>query len=397
MNIDHMRNLQKKVFEDELENILAYWVNHAVDSEYGGFYGQIHNDNSINKKAIKGAVLNSRILWTFSAAYNRFQRSEYMAMAWRSFLYIETFFVDTAFGGLYWSVDFTGKPLNKKKQVYALAFGLYGMSEFYKATKHENALTIAKMLFNCIEQHGYDPIRGGYFEAFSQEWDDLSDMRLSDKDVNEKKTMNTHLHILEAYTNLYHVWPSDALRKQILHLLKVFEDHIINQSSYHLNLFFDENWNSKSEVISFGHDIEASWLLLEAAGALGDSALIAKFKEIGLKIVNSAIKGLDENGGLNYELDRGILNNEKHWWVQAEAMVGLINAFQISGEYSFHDYFERCWNFTERNIIDHQNGEWFWGINKDQTVMQNEDKVGLWKCPYHNARACLEISDRLSC
>ena len=392
-----MGNQIKKEFEKELDNILKYWAQYSVDDENGGFYGQIDNHNTINKLAVKGSVLNSRILWTFSAAYCYKQLPQHLALAWRSFRYIEDFFIDKEFGGVYWSVDFTGKPLDTKKQVYAIAFAIYGIAEFYKAIKHNEVLELAKTLFRCIEEYSFDPINSGYLEAFSSDWTDLEDLRLSDKDANEKKTMNTHLHILEAYTNLYRVWPDEDLGKKIRDLLEVFDRYIIDQQTYHLNLFFDENWHSKSKIISFGHDIEASWLLQEAAEVLGDKILIDTFKQLGVKMATSTISGLDKNGGLNYELEAGLWNKEKHWWVQAEAMVGFFNAFQISGKHIFYDRFEECWQFIKQYMLDRQNGEWFWGLNEDFSVMQGQDKVGFWKCPYHNARACLEILKRLSC
>jgi mannobiose 2-epimerase len=392
-----MGNQIKREFEKELDNILKYWTRYTVDGGNGGFYGRIDNHNTIDKLAVKGSVLNSRILWTFSAAYQYTQLPEHLAIAWRSFRYIEDFFIDKEFGGVYWSVDFTGKPLDTKKQVYAIAFAIYGITEFYKAVRRDEMLKLAKMLFGCIEEYSLDPINGGYLEAFSRDWTDLEDLRLSDKDANEKKTMNTHLHILEAYTNLYRVWPDEDLGKKIRDLLEVFDHYIIDKQTYHLNLFFDENWHSKSKIISFGHDIEASWLLLEAAEALGDKNLIDKFKLLGVEMATSTIGGLDKKGGLNYELEAGLWNKEKHWWVQAEAMVGFLNAFQISGKHIFYDRFEECWQFIKQYILDHQNGEWFWGLNEDFSVMPGQDKVGFWKCPYHNARASLEIIKRLNC
>ena len=383
-------------FEKELANTLSYWATYAVDKVNGGFFGQIDNDNKVVEKADKGAVLNSRILWFFSAAYNYNKLPESLDLAKRSYDYIRAHFVDKQFGGIYWSVDFQGRPSDTKKQIYALAFAIYGITEFYKATKLEEALTLAKKLYADIEKYSFDPINEGYFEAFSRQWSELTDFRLSDKDANEKKTMNTHLHVLEAYSNLYAVWPDEKLARQIRRLLDVFIHKIIDKHTHHLRLFFDENWHSKSRIISFGHDIEASWLLLEAAEALGDESLIRQFKAMAVEMAISAGQGLDENGGLNYEFEQPYWNREKHWWVQAEAMVGFFNAFQLTKEPAYSSKFVKCWEFTKTYLIDMQKGEWFWGVNEDLSLMPEQYKAGLWKCPYHNGRACLEMIRRLS-
>ncbi|MBB5439695.1 mannobiose 2-epimerase [Pedobacter sp. AK017] len=382
-------------FEKELTGMLNYWATYTVDKVHTGFYGQVDNDNNAIEKADKGVVLNSRILWFFSAAYNYKSWPESLHLARRSYDYIRDHFVDKQFGGVYWSVDFQGKPADTKKQMYALAFALYGITEFYKASKEEEALALAKILYADIEKHSFDPINNGYVEAFSCQWSELTDQRLSDKDANEKKTMNTHLHVLEAYTSLYTVWPDEGLGRQIRNLLGVFTDKIIDRDTHHLMLFFDESWHSKSRAISFGHDIEASWLLLEAAESLGDENMIWQFKDVAVKMAMASIQGLDENGGLNYEFEPSNWSREKHWWVQAEAMVGFFNAFQLTKEQTYYDKFLKCWEFTKAHIIDTQKGEWFWGVNEDLSLMPEQYKVGLWKCPYHNGRACLEMIRRL--
>jgi len=390
-----MNHLLVQEFEKELFGTLNYWATSTIDNENGGFYGQIENDNKVAAEAGKGAVLNARILWFFSAAYNHNPSPTSLVLASRSYEYIRDHFVDTEFGGVYWSVDFKGNPLDTKKQVYALSFAIYGISEFYKASKNEEALDLAKMLYADIEKHSFDPINEGYFEAFSREWTELADLRLSDKDANEKKTMNTHLHVLEAYSNLYSIWPYEGLRKQIRGLLSVFANKIIDRHTHHLNLFFDENWHSKSGAISFGHDIEASWLLLEAAEVIDDRELIQQFRNIAVEMATAAMRGLDSNGGLNYEVEKNHWNKEKHWWVQAEAMVGFFNAFQLTANQSFYDRFEQCWEFTKAHILDHINGEWFWGVDENLSLMPQQYKAGIWKCPYHNGRACLEMIKRL--
>ncbi|KQS37169.1 N-acyl-D-glucosamine 2-epimerase [Pedobacter sp. Leaf194] len=384
-------------FEAELKSIFTYWETYTVDNINGGFFGAIDHNNIIIENAPKGAVLNARILWSFSAGYNFNQDLNYLKLAERSFNYLCDHFIDKEMGGVYWSLDAFGKPLDTKKQIYAISFAIYGLTEFYKASKHQQALRMAISLFNDIEKHSFDLENGGYLEALTRDWKDIEDLRLSDKDANEKKTMNTHLHILEAYTNLYRHWSDEQLKSKIINLLQLFDQHILNQRTKHLILFFDVKWKSDYDIISYGHDIEASWLMLEAAQIIGEQKLIHQFEQLALEIANAAIDGIDQTGSMIYELD--LLENkkvsEKHWWVQAEAMVGFLNAFQISKDQKFLNSFLSIWDFTKRYIIDYENGEWFWGINKDLSLMQGEDKAGFWKCPYHNSRACIEVITRL--
>lgn len=377
--------------EDELEKIVQYWMENTRDDEFGGFYGRIDENNKVVPLALKGSVLNARILWSFSATFNKSGNPACLDHARRAYEYISDHFLDKEFGGVYWAVDYRGKPADTKKQVYAIAFSIYGLSEYYRASGDNSSLEKAKELFRCLEEHAYDDQNGGYFEAFSRNWSAAGDQRLSARDADEKKTMNTHLHVLEAYTNLYKVWPEAVLRTQIIALLHNFIDHMIDATN-HLVLFLDESWNRRSETVSFGHDIEAAWLLMEAAGIVNDPQLNLTIRKISLQMSESALEGIDENGGMYYELENhSHLNREKHWWVQAEAMVGFVRAWQLSGNPAFAEAALHIWYYVKYNILDRKHGEWHWGINGSGKVMQDEDKVGIWKCPYHNSRACLEI------
>lgn len=387
----------KASLQKELINILSYWMKYTPDEAQGGFYGKLGNDNVPVPGAVKGAVLNARILWTFSAAYNASANPLYLAMAERAYHYFSAHFIDEAYGGVYWTVTANGEPAETKKQVYAIAFALYAYSEYYKVTREPAVLAAAIELYKSIEAHSYDPVHGGYFEAFTRSWQEIGDLRLSDKDANEKKTMNTHLHIAEAYANLYTIWPDQQLRTQTQALLQLFYDKIIDRKSGHLHLFFDEQWKLKGNNISYGHDIEASWLLPEAAAMIHDEALIAQYRPLAITITNATIaEGLDKDGGLwyEYETTQRHLVTEKHWWPQAEALVGFINAWQLEPNGRYLQHATNTWNFIDQHIIDKTNGEWFWGVYKDYNIIP-EDKAGLWKCPYHNARACLEGMRRL--
>jgi cellobiose epimerase len=389
--------IYRQELNNELQNILQYWMEHTTDKQQGGFYGSVGNDNKINTGAPKGIVLNARILWTFSAAFNFTHRETYLPVAARAQRYLLDQFTDTEYGGVYWSVDAAGNMLNSRKQVYGLAFYLYGLSEYYMAAREPAVLKQAIALFHLIEEKSFDTKRKGYFEAFARDWQQLSDLRLSPKDANEKKTMNTHLHIIEAYANLYKIWPDALLKKRVIELLEVFDEYMIDKNSAHLVLFFDEDWQAKPGVISYGHDIEAGWLLQQCAEIIKDESWIHTMKQHAVNITKAAMEGLDADGGLWYEYEpaQKLLIKEKHWWPQAEAMVGFFNAYQVSGDSGFLRHSLNSWQFIKEYILDRENGEWFWGVKEDHTVMKGEDKAGFWKCPYHNSRACLEIMQRI--
>lgn len=392
------REQLKQQLYNELLSILDYWMKHAVDEINGGFFGKIDNANDVYTTAPKGAVLNARILWTFSAAYNLVKDEQYLPIAARAFEYVRDHFVDKEYGGVFWTVDFEGNALDSKKQMYALAFCIYGLSEFYLATKNNEALNLALELYKAIEAHSYDKQYKGYFEAFARDWQEAHDLRLSTKDANEKKTMNTHLHIIEAYANLYKAHPFDDLKNKIVELLELFDTYFIDHKSWHLRLFFNEQWSEKPSVISYGHDIEAAWLLLQCAVIINDEKWINIYKEYAVKITDASAEGLDKDGGLWYEyvFSNKTLIKEKHWWPQAEAIIGFYNAYELTGNNKYLQHAVDSWQFTRQHILDTTHGEWFWGIKADYAIMQHEDKAGLWKCPYHNSRACMEIIKRVS-
>jgi len=380
----------------ELDSILGYWSKKTIDNQNDGFIGQINSNEEIISDADKGSVLNARILWSFSAAYQNTKNEEHKKIATRAFDFLSNHFYDSEFGGLFWSINADTTPKDTKNQIYALAFAIYGFSEYYVISKDEKALAIAINLYLRIQKHSYDPVNKGYLEAFTRDWQPIEDLRLSDKDANEKKTMNTHLHIVEAYANLFKVWKDKTLQKDIIELLQTIEKHFINAETGHLHLFFDENWVEKPDVISYGHDIEAAWLLLQCAEISEDENLIANYKKHAIQIAEVTQEGLDSDGGLWYEFDpkTNELTAEKHWWVQAEALIGFYNAYQLTGDEKYLDIVLKNWKFIKTHILDQQNGEWFWGIYKDYSVIE-KDKAGFWKCPYHNSRACLELLNRI--
>lgn len=389
----HLQNISN----DWLFKILDYWEHHVTDHEFGGFRGRIHDENKIDAYADKGAVLNARILWTFSAAFKITKKRNHLALAKRAMYYLNAHFKDVEYGGIYWTVDYKGQPKDTKKQIYAIAFWLYGLSEYYSVSHYEMILDQCRELYWLLEHYAFDKQNTGYFEAYTRDWKNLGDVRLSVKDANESKSMNTLLHVLEAYTNLYRIWPNKSLEESIRLLIQNFTDHIIDPVTFHLRLFFTDNWFPKhTQTISYGHDIEASWLLLEAAEVIKDEILIKKLRILSINMADVALEGVDKkNGGLWYELEGEILIKEKHWWPQAEALVGFINAWKISGDIKFLSTANDIIDFTDKYISNKIYGEWYWGVDEWGVPLKGYDKVGLWKCPYHNARACMEILRRM--
>jgi cellobiose epimerase len=375
----------------ELHSILQYWMLYTPDERRGGFIGRIDDQDTPDAHAPRGLVLNARILWAFSAAWRYTGQWIYRPVATRAYEYLAANFFDNEYGGAFWSLTASGEPLNKRKQIYGQAFVLYGLSEYYRAIGDQPVLDQAIELYRLIEKHGYDPRHGGYFEAFDCDWTPLEDVRLSEKDANEKKTMNTNLHVLEAYTNLYRVWPNEGLRERIRQLLDVFTTYIVDKTTGHLGLFFTERWVPRSTIVSYGHDIEAGWLLHEAALAIEDGEREKQLASLALQLAASVERGLDADGGLWYERKDGHIVPEKHWWPQAEAMVGYLRAWRISGESRWWQRSAGVWDFVKKYIRHPRGKEWYWGVNADHTPMAGEDKMGFWKCPYHNSRACLEI------
>ena len=397
--MNEILNTLRQEVRNELEgNILPFWMNRMTDHERGGFYGRMSGENELFPEASKGAVLNARILWTFSAAYRLLGKEKYLETATRAKRYLLDCFYDRQFGGIYWELDACGRPLDTKKQIYALGFAIYGLSEYARAAGDEEALEHAVKLFEVIEKHSFDPVRNGYLEALTRDWQPIQDMRLSDKDENEKKTMNTHLHILEPYANLYRVWKDERLERQLRNLIEVFVTKILDQETGHLNLFFEEDWSNKYHIISYGHDIEASWLIHEAALVLGDKKLLEKIEPVIIRIARAADEGLNPDGSMVYECfpDKHKTDRELHWWVQAENVVGHINLYQhFQDEVALRKSLE-CWNFIKDNLVDRDGGEWYWSRYEDGTANRKDDKAGFWKCPYHNGRMCLEIMERFS-
>ena len=416
----------KREMQDVVKNnILRFWMEKMLDREQGGFYGRIDGQGVLHKDAEKGAILNARILWSFSAAYRVLKTPEYLKMAKRAKEYIINHFIDKEYGGVYWSLDSKGNPLDTKKQFYAIGFAIYGMSEYARATGDREALECALQLFDCIEEHALDHQYNGYIEACTREWGEIADMRLSELDANYPKSQNTHLHIIEPYTNLFRclkeldatesvnyvpvigaVLPVEVAVPQetknrveaaLRNIINIFTDRILNPETHHLDLFFDMDWTrGAGHLESYGHDIECSWLIHEAALVLGDSDVLKKVEPIVQMVAQASEKGLRPDGSMIHEanLDTGHVDDDLHWWVQAENVVGWFNLYQYFDDEQALDRAVRCWQYIKDNLIDYENGEWYWSRHPDGTLNTVDDKAGFWKCPYHNSRMCLEIIER---
>lgn len=389
---------RRRVEAELREDILPFWMKYAPDREHGGFVGYMSNDLAVNQRAEKGLILNTRILWTFSHAFRLYGEAPLLGMARRAYEYLTRCFFDESYGGYFWTVDYLGQPLDMKKKIYGQAFALYALTEYYRATDEPAALKSARELFDLIERSSFDPVYGGYFETYERDWTLAADQRLSDADQDDPKSMNTHLHVLEAYAMFAQATNDPRVKEKLRALVNLFLDHIIDPHTGHFRLFFDETWKSKSDRISFGHDIEGSWLLCEAAEAPDDPALLARVREMALKMAQKVYEeGLDRDGALLYEADpSGITDDDKHWWPQAEAVVGFLNAYQLSGQDHFLLAAHRCWEFIDKYLIDKVHGEWFWKVSRQGVPDEMKPKLDQWKCPYHNGRMCFEVLSRLS-
>ena len=398
-------SVMKQEMQDVLEqNILRFWLDKMVDREHGGFYGRIDGNGILHPEAEKGAILNARILWAFSAAYRVLGNQEYLKAATRAKDYLIEHFIDKEYGGVYWSVDYLGRPLDTKKQFYAIGFAIYGLSEYARATGDREVLDYALQLYNCIEEHAFDREHNGYIEACTREWGQIADMRLSELDANYPKSQNTHLHIIEPYTNLLRCLKElrvqescDNVEASLRNLIDIFTDKILNPETHHLDLFFEMDWTrGAGRLESYGHDIECSWLMHEAALVLGDAKVLAKVEPIVREVAKASEKGLRPDGSMIHEanLDTGHVDDDLHWWVQAENVVGWYNLYQHFCDTEALDRALRCWNYIKTQIIDWDNGEWHWSRHPDGTLNTVDDKAGFWKCPYHNSRMCLEIMER---
>ena len=380
------------------ENILPFWMKRAVDASRGIIIGSVTDDPDADRTAERGALLASRVLWTYSAAYLLDRNPAYLETAHLAYRDLVDNFWDDEHGGLYWSIAADGTVVNPRKQIYGQAFAIYALAEYHRASGLKAPLDRAVSLFELLETHAREHRHGGYMEALSREWSEIADMRLSDADMNVPKSQNTHLHVMEAYTNLLRTRPDAKVTEALTMLLEIMIDRIVNSETGHLKLFFSNDWVSQSEAVSYGHDIEAAWLLLDAAEALGNDELIQRLHPLVVTIAETTLtEGVDTDGGVFYTGDpSGVVNTDKEWWPQAEAVLGFLCAYQVSEDERYLKAAWHSWHFIDKHLIDRRGGEWFRGVSRNGAVLSPPDLKGsFWKCPYHNGRACMEAPRRL--
>lgn len=401
----------RSIFEGELKNnILAYWMKYAVRPDGSGFYGAVNLSNQPVPGAKQSCVLNARILWTFSAAAVRYPGAGYERIAHLAYQVLTTRFADQLHGGYFMELTHTFEPADDIKHTYAQAFVLYALCKYYTLCQSPEVYDQILNFFRTLDRLTHDPVNPGYCEAFTRDWQPLKQNRMADH--NEPKSMNTHLHVLEAWTQLLKVTQDEVVRARLSEMMHIFLDHIIRPSG-HLGVFFDNDFEEtvdSRQVCSFGHEIEASWLLLEAAEILGEEAIFQRTKQACTKMVRAVVReGMDWDGGLFLESyrDGSHLRTNKHWWLQAEMLVGLMNGLEMTGEKVYWEHLKRTWDFINTSVIDHQGGEWFTKVNRlgqpylfeppsdPSPFYRNDWKVDPWKCPYHNGRACLELINRI--
>jgi mannobiose 2-epimerase len=398
MSSEILTKLKNEIRRELIEDILPFWMEKTPDEKHGGFIGQMSNDLTIDPDGIKSLVVCSRILWTYAAAARVLNDKKYLPMAERALDYLMTRFKDPEYDGYFWWLDARGNPLELDKKVYGQAFAIYALSEHVRTTRSKTSLDAAKHLFELIESKALDTTGIGYHDFCDRDWSVLEDFHLGEGEIPAAKTYNTHLHILESYTNLFRVWPSETVAARLKLLIEIHLDKIYNPGTGHMDCFFDKDWNALSDVVSYGHDVETSWLLCDGAEVLGDKALLKRVRELTVEMAALTLEqGVDPDGGMIYaENPRKVSDPNKHWWPQAEAVVGFLNAWQLSGDPKFLEACQNTWRFIQSKLIDKKYGEWFWSVTREGKVNAHEPKVSPWKCPYHNGRMGFEVIERVN-
>lgn len=388
-----METRSEKFLQEVRENltscILPYWL--KLKDPRGGFYGEVAPDGTVLYDAPRGVILNARIIWSFAAAYQALPETPYLVAAVHARDYFLDHFCDHKYGGVYWSVDAAGERLDTKKQLYAQGFAIYGLSELYKVTGDNEVLKNAINLYRVVETYFADKENGGYIEALARDFSPLEDMSLSAHDINADKTMNSHLHVLEAYANLYQVWPDEELKEAVQKLLDLVGTRIMGTDG-HLQLYFRKDWSVMPGGVSYGHDIETSWLALECADALKDIDVVNRVRPWALSMGKAGNEGLLPDGSMRYEkLLDGKYDDSRQWWVQAETVVGNLWLWKYHADPQGADRALAAWNYIRENLVDEKDGEWWWAVLEDGSRDLSQPKVGFWKCPYHNTRMCLQV------
>lgn len=385
--------LKTEVKEHLTKDIIPFWQG-MKDEVYGGFYGYLDYDLNLDKEAVKGCILNSRILWFFSNAYMTLGEKELLEYADHAFCFLKNHCVDEEYGGVYWSLTYDGKPEDTTKHTYNQAFAIYALSSYYDASGNKEALDIAHSLYNLVETKCKDEY--GYLEAFSRTFEPEDNDKLSENGVMAEKTMNTLLHVFEAYTELYRVAQEACVADQLRFMLDIIADKVYNPKLGRQEVFFDRTWNTLIDLYSYGHDIETAWLVDRGLEVLGDVAYTEKLTPITKTITENIYNRAYIDHSLVNEAENGVVDTTRVWWVQAEAVVGFLNGYQKTPEQKkYLEAAEDIWNYIKNYMIDKRNGsEWFWQVDQDGNPGK-KPIVEMWKCPYHNGRMCFEVIRRM--
>lgn len=385
-------NLKNECKNELTKRIIPFW-NSLRDDENGGFYGFMGNDLKVDKKADKGVILNSRILWFYSSAFKALGDRVLLDNAKHAYEFLRDHCYDKKHGGVYYMMTFDGKPSDDMKHTYNQAFAIYALSAYYIASGDKEALALAYELFNTIETKTLDEF--GYVEAFSREWEPAKNDVLSENGIDASKTMNNVLHLIEAYTVLFEADGNEKVRKRLMFLLGLTKNKIFDSKNNKLLVFFDKEWNVLGDIHSYGHDIEATWLIDRACEVIADRELEAEWRNINLRIAENIYNIAFVDGALNNERDGDKIDDKRVWWVQAETVVGFTNAYMQSGNKKYLKVAEETMNWIKTYQTDsRENSEWWGEVEHNGKPMKTVDMVNPWKCPYHNGRMCLEIMSR---
>lgn len=377
-----------------LETIIPFWKN-LRDDENGGYYGWLDYDLKLDKKAVKGCILNSRITWFFANAYTLLQDESLLEEAKHGYAFLRDHCIDQTNGGIYWSINYDGTPADTTKHTYNQAFCIYALSSYYEASGDEEALALARKLFQLIEDKCTDEV--GYLEAFTKDFKPESNEKLSENGVIADKTMNTLLHVFEAYTELYRVAGGEDVKKSLMWIMDTFADKVYNPALHRQEVFFDAKYNSIIDLHSYGHDIETAWLMDRGVEVLGEKAYADKMTPITKDLTAQIYKVAFDGHSLANECEKGAVKNNRIWWVQAETVIGFLNGYQKDpSKKEYLEASENEWKFITEHVMDKRAGsEWFWEVNQDGSPIEGRPIVEPWKCPYHNGRMCFEVIRRL--
>lgn len=381
-----------EIKEHLVNDLIPFWQG-LKDEENGGFYGYLSYDLKLDKKAVKGCILNSRILWFFSNAYMVLGDPSLLESAAHAYQFLKEHCVDDKFGGVFWSLTYDGKPEDTTKHTYNQAFSIYALASYYDASKNPEALEIAWKLYYLVESKCKDEY--GYLEAFTRSFEPEENDKLSENGVIAEKTMNTLLHVFEAYTELYRVTKEEKVARQIRFMMDIIKDKVFNKEIGRQEVFFDRTWNTLIDLYSYGHDIETAWLVDRGIEVLDDEAYTNMLSPITKTITENIYNRAYIDHSLVNESENGVVDTTRVWWVQAEAVVGFLNGYQKQGDKKFLDASVDIWNYIRKYFIDIRNGsEWFWSVKEDHTP-DEKPIVEPWKCPYHNGRMCFEVLRRM--